>query len=34
MDRKILEKTKETMALLMKMERKATLGNILVFAFG
>jgi hypothetical protein len=34
MDRLILEKHKKTMALLMKMETKAALGNMLVFAFG
>jgi hypothetical protein len=34
MDKKILEKPEETMALLMKMDIKPTLGNMLVFAFG
>ncbi len=34
MDKKILEKPEETMALLMKMETEPTLGNMLVFAFG
>jgi len=34
MDRKILEKPKKTMALLMKMETKVVLGNMLVSAFG
>jgi hypothetical protein len=34
MDKKILEKLEKTMALLMKMETKATLGNMLIFAFG
>jgi hypothetical protein len=34
MDMKILLKPKETMALLMKMETKASLGNMLVSAFG
>ncbi len=34
MDKKILEKLEETMALLMKMETEPTLGNMLVFAFG
>jgi hypothetical protein len=34
MDMKTLEKPKETMALLMKMETKASLGNMLVSTFG
>jgi hypothetical protein len=34
MDMKILEKPKETMVLLMKMETKVVLGNMLVFSFG
>jgi hypothetical protein len=34
MDKKILEKLEKTMALLMKMEIEATLGNMLVSAFG
>ncbi len=33
-DKKILEKLEKTMALLMKMETKVVLGNMLVSAFG
>jgi hypothetical protein len=33
MDKKILEKSEETMALLMKMETKIILGNVLVSIF-
>jgi hypothetical protein len=33
-DKKILEKLEKTMALLMKMETKAVLGNMLVSTFG
>jgi hypothetical protein len=33
MDKKILEKSEETMALLMKMETKTILGNVLVSIF-
>jgi hypothetical protein len=34
MDRKLLEKPKDIMVLLMKLETNDTLGNLLILAFG